>query len=60
MGVAVRAGWVAHRQDVVIRPAHQGSLAAMAPVPCQIDGDRFATTPVTIQPGPRPIPFIVR
>jgi YegS/Rv2252/BmrU family lipid kinase len=60
IGLALLAGRIAHQPDVVIRPAHQVNLAAMAPVPCQIDGDRFATTPVTIQPGPRPIPFIVR
>lgn len=59
IGLALLAGRIAHQPDVVIRPADQVRLAAMAPVPCQIDGDRFATTPVMIQPGLRPIPILV-
>ena len=60
IGLALLAGRIARQPDVVIRPAREVHLAAMAPVPCQIDGDRFATTPVVIQPGVRPIPIIVR
>ncbi|MGX1306148.1 diacylglycerol kinase (ATP) [Amorphus suaedae] len=59
IGLALLAGRIAHQPDVVIRPALRVTLAAMAPVPCQIDGDRFATTPVRIEPGPRPIPILV-
>jgi len=59
IGLALLTGRIARQPDVIIRPASHVRLSAMAAVPCQIDGDRFATTPVSIQPGARPIPIIV-
>lgn len=59
IGAALLAGRLARLDELVMRPAKEVRLMAGHPVPCQVDGDRFATTPVTIRPDARPIPIVV-
>ncbi|MDQ0316156.1 diacylglycerol/lipid kinase family protein [Amorphus orientalis] len=59
VGLALLSGRISRQDNFMMRPAREVRLSAASPVPCQVDGDRFATTPVTILPDLRPIPIIV-
>lgn len=59
VGLELVTGRLGTSASLVIRRADHVRLTSLAAVPCQIDGDRLATTPVTIEPGPRPIPIVV-
>jgi len=58
-GFALLTGRLARARDVVVRPIAEARFDAAAPVPCQIDGDTFGTTPVEIAPAPRQVRIVV-
>jgi len=58
-GFALLVGRLAHASGIVMRPIESARFEADEPVPCQIDGDTFGTTPVVVEQAQRPVRIIL-
>jgi diacylglycerol kinase (ATP) len=58
-GFALVTGRIARARDVLVRPITSARFESATPVPCQIDGDTFGTTPVTIERATRRVRIVV-